>query len=60
MIMVAVLFCFFIYFQSKEYKYNRTIFDQKSLQWTEKYACPGAKGSKEATTDSASMVITKV
>ncbi|XP_078168479.1 ubiquitin-conjugating enzyme 37 [Carex rostrata] len=34
---------------SKEYKYNRTIFDQKALQWTEKYAYPGAKGSKEET-----------
>jgi hypothetical protein len=44
--------------QSKEYKYNRTIFDQKALQWTEKYAYPGAKESKEKIkSETVSMVI---
>lgn len=56
--MLPLLFFLYFYFQSKEYKYNRTIFDQKALQWTEKYAYPGAKGSKEETkSEIASMVI---
>lgn len=50
---------FFFLRQSREYKYNRQVFDINAQLWTEKYASPSAVGASGWGSVDAGVLVNK-